>query len=140
MMRIVMGIVGLAFLLASLILLKFGVTWLRAYVAGAPVSFIELIAMYLRKIPVRKIVDLRIMLVKNGISAPSVDDLCTHVLAGGDMDMVEEGLLKAKEQNIDLSFAQACELDLEDKGIQRKTHQTNSLHHLNVDGFWLHKV
>ena len=122
MMRIVMGIVGLAFLLASLILLKFRVTWLIGRVAGAPVSFIELIAMYLRKIPVREIVDLRVKLVKAGIDAPSVDDLCIHLHAGGDVDMVAEGLLKAKEKNIDLSFEQACELDLHDKGIQRKTH------------------
>ena len=31
--------------------------------------------------------------------------------------MVMQGLLKAKEKNIDLSFDQACALDLQDKGI-----------------------
>ena len=34
--------------------------------------------------------------------------------------MVTQGLLKAKEINIDLSFDQACALDLQDKGIQKK--------------------
>ena len=34
--------------------------------------------------------------------------------------MVTEGLLKAKEKNIDLSFDQACALDLQDKDIQKK--------------------
>jgi len=36
------------------------------------------------------------------------------------VDCRKEGLLKAKEKNIDLSFDQACELDLQDKGILKK--------------------
>jgi len=34
--------------------------------------------------------------------------------------MVMQGLLKAKEKNIDLSFDHACALDLQDKGIKKK--------------------
>jgi len=74
----------------------------------------ELIALKLRAIPVRKIVDTRITLVKSGFNV-SVDDLSTQYLAGGDVIMVMQGLLKAKEKNIDLSFHQACALDLQDK-------------------------
>jgi uncharacterized protein YqfA (UPF0365 family) len=36
------------------------------------------------------------------------------------VDCRKEGLLKAKEKNIDLSFDQACALDLQDKDIQKK--------------------
>ena len=36
------------------------------------------------------------------------------------VDCRKEGLLKAKEKNIDLSFDQACALDLQDKGILKK--------------------
>ena len=79
----------------------------------------ELIALSLRRIPVRKIVDVRITLIKSGFNV-SVDDLSMHHLAGGDVTMVTEGLLKAKEKNIDLSFDQACALDLQDKGVQKK--------------------
>ena len=64
-------------------------------------------------------VDTRITLIKSGFNV-SVDDLSTHHLAGGDVHMVMQGLLKAKEKNIDLSFDHACALDLQDKGNQKK--------------------
>ena len=92
---------------------------MRAYVSGARVTFLELIVLQVQNIPVRKIVDLRITLIKSGFNV-SVDDLSTHYLAGGNVNMVMQGLLKAKEKNIDLSFDHACALDLQDKGNQKK--------------------
>ena len=65
------------------------------------------------------IVDAKNLLIKSGFNV-SVDDLSTHHLAGGDVAMVATGMIKAKEKNIDLSFDQACALDLQDKGIQKK--------------------
>ena len=94
-------------------------TWLRAYFSGARVTFMELIALKLRAIPVKTIVETRITLIKSGFNV-SVDDLSTHYIAGGDVHMVMQGLLKAKEKNIDLSFDHACALDLQDKGNQKK--------------------
>ena len=91
-------------------------TWLRAYFSGARVTFMELISLQVRRIPVRTMVDTRITLIKSGFNV-SVDDLSTHHLAGGDVHMVMQGLLKAKGKNIDLSFDQACALDLQDKGL-----------------------
>jgi uncharacterized protein YqfA (UPF0365 family) len=43
-------------------------------------------------------------------------------LAGGNVNMVVGGLLMAKEKNIDLSYDQACTLDLQDKEAQSKMH------------------
>jgi len=74
-------------------------TWLRARVSSAPVTFIELIALSLRKIPVRKIVDTRITLVKAGLNV-SFDDLSAHYLAGGNVAMVVTGMIKAKKISI----------------------------------------
>ena len=111
---IAFGIFALIMFILSTVVLTLGLTWLRAYASGAPVTFMELIALKLRAIPVRKIVDTRITLVKSGFNV-SVDDLSTHYLAGGNVNMVKQGLLKAKEKNIDLSFHQACALDLQDK-------------------------
>ena len=62
------------------------------------------------------IVDAKNLLIKSGFNV-SVDDLSTHHLAGGDVAMVATGMIKAKEKNIDLSFDQACTLDLQDKGL-----------------------
>ena len=113
---VIYAVLGLVVLVAGIIQLNFGETWLRAYFSGAKVTFMELIALQLRQIPVRRIVDTRILLFKSGFNV-SVDDLSTHYLAGGDVEMVAEGMIKAKEKNIDLSFDQACALDLQDKGL-----------------------
>ena len=116
---IVFGIINLIMIILMIVVMSFGATWLRAWALGARVTFMELIALKLKGISVRKIVDVRITLIRSGFNV-SVDDLSAHHLAGGDVHMVMQGLLKAKEKNIDLSFDQACALDLQDKGIQKK--------------------
>ena len=90
-----LGIIGLVLFILAIVILNFGLVWVKAYVSGVPVAFIELIALQLRMIPVRTIVDARITLIKSGFNV-SVDDLSTHHLAGGDVIMVTAGLLKAK--------------------------------------------
>ena len=113
---ILMGLLGLLLLIVFFYTLKFGLIWLRGYVTNAPITLLQLIALQLRKVPARRIVDTRINLVKAGIDV-SVDDLSVHYLAGGNIINVAAGMIKAKEKNIDLSFDQACALDLKDKGL-----------------------
>ena len=108
--------IGIPILLCTIFYFKFGRELLKARASGVPVKFIELIALELRKIPLDVIIDARIKAANNGINI-SIDDLGAHYLAGGDVHMVMQGLLKAKEKNIDLSFDQACALDLQDKGL-----------------------
>ncbi len=112
------GILALVLFILAIIVLNFGMTWLRAKVSGAPVSFVELIALQLRKIPIRRIVDSRITAVKSGIPV-SIDDLSTHFLAGGHVDMVISSLIKARKANIDLVFDQASAIDLATKGTSK---------------------
>jgi len=112
------GILALVLFILAIIVLNFGMTWLRAKVSGAPVSFVELIALQLRKIPIRRIVDSRITAVKSGIPV-SIDDLSTHFLAGGHVDMVISSLINARKANIDLVFDQACAIDLATKGTSK---------------------
>mgnify|MGYP003995360863 FL=1 len=113
-----LGIIGLILFVLAIIVLNFGMTWLRAKVSGAPVSFVELIALQLRKIPIRRIVDPRITAVKSGIPV-SIDDLSTHFLAGGHVEMVISALINAQKANIALVFDQACAIDLATKGTTK---------------------
>ena len=117
-MLILFGIVGLVLLVGALIVLNFGMTWLRARVSGAPVKFIELIAQQLRKIPVGRIVNARITAVKSGINV-TIDDLSTHFLAGGNVEWIIAALINAQKANIDLTFDQACAIDLATKGTSK---------------------
>ena len=102
---------GLLLLIVFFYVMKFGLIWLRGYVTNAPITLLQLIALQLRKVPARRIVDTRINLVKAGIDV-SVDDLSVHYLAGGNIINVAAGMIKAKEKNLKLSFDQACALDL----------------------------
>ncbi|MBX3732941.1 MAG: flotillin-like protein FloA [Verrucomicrobiae bacterium] len=108
----IFGVLGLAllFLLAS-----FGAVWLRALASGAPVGVVELLALRLRGIPVGFVVDNRITAVKSGLPL-TIDDLSTHFLAGGNIDMIVQALIAAQRAGIHLDFNRACAIDLATKG------------------------
>ena len=108
--------IGIPLLLCTIFYFKFGRELLKARASGAPVKFIELIALELRKIPLDVIIDARIKAANNGINI-SIDDLATHFLSGGNVNMVVDGLITAKEKNLNLSFDQIAKLDFEDKNI-----------------------
>ena len=63
-------------------------------------------------------VNARITAVKSGINV-SIDDLSTHHLAGGNVDMIIAALINAQKANIDLTFDQACAIDLATKGTSK---------------------
>ncbi|MBN1815801.1 MAG: flotillin-like FloA family protein, partial [Sedimentisphaerales bacterium] len=76
---IVAGIIVVVFIL---MVLAYGSLWLQARLSGAPVSFMELIGMSLRKVNARTIVVSRITAVKAGMEL-STEQLESHYLAGG---------------------------------------------------------
>ena len=106
--------IGIPLLLYTIFYFKFGRELSKARASGVPVKFIELIPLELRRIPLDVIIDARIKAANNGINV-SIDDLATHFHAGGNVNMVVDGLIAAKEKNLNLSFNQACALDLQDK-------------------------
>jgi len=102
-------------LVIVVILLNFGMIYIRAYFSGAKVTVTELIALRLRRIPVGLMVDSRITAVRSGLPL-SIDDLSTHFLAGGNVPMVVLALIAAKKAGINLIFDRACAIDLATKG------------------------
>src|SRR5438046_10753355 len=88
-------IAGVVLLIFFLLMFNFFFIWLRALSAGARVTFIELVALRLRGVPVGLIVDSRITAVKSGLDV-SIDDLSTHFLAGGNVEMVILSLIAAR--------------------------------------------
>ena len=120
------SVVLLVLFVLFIILVNFGMIWVRALTSGARVSFSELIALRLRRMPVGLIVDVRITAVKSGLRVPnpgqgdfrlmSIDDLSTHYLAGGNVEMVVLALIAAQKAGIRLDFDRACAIDLATKG------------------------
>ena len=102
-------------LVVGILVLNFGMIFIRALFSGAKVTFTELIALRLRSVPVGMVVDARITAVKSGLPL-TIDDLSTHFLAGGSVQMVVLALIAAKKASINLPFDRACAIDLATKG------------------------
>jgi uncharacterized protein YqfA (UPF0365 family) len=109
-------IVGLILLLFVLIFLFYGNLWLQARFSGVPVSFIELIGMWLRKVNSRTIVVSRITAAKAGLDL-STAQLESHYLAGGRVPNVVRALIAADRANINLSWQVATAIDLAGRDI-----------------------
>ncbi len=109
------GLIALVAFLAVLLGINFFSVWIRALFSGARVEFTELIALRLRSVPVGQLVNTRITAVKSGLPV-SIDDLSTHFLAGGSIDMVVQSLIAARKAGIRLDFDRACAIDLATKG------------------------
>ncbi len=115
LLLVVIIVVGIAVLIALAVILSFISIWIRALTSGARVKITELVALRLRRVPVGLIVDNRITSVKSGLDV-SVDDLSTHYMAGGDVDIVVRALIAARKAGIHLVFDRACAIDLATKG------------------------
>jgi uncharacterized protein YqfA (UPF0365 family) len=111
----VIGVVGLLLLIFGVIVLNFGLIYIRALFSGAKVTLTELIALRLRRVPLGLVVNHRIAAVRSGLSV-SIDDLSTHYLAGGNVPMVVLASIAAKKAGIHLLFDRACAIDLATKG------------------------
>jgi uncharacterized protein YqfA (UPF0365 family) len=112
------GILAIIVLVMALIFLSFLSVWLKARFSGVPVSIFTLIAMRLRSVPHSIIVDARITAAKAGIDVP-INDIETHYLAGGDVIQTVQGLINAAKAGIEITWNQACGIDLATKGTEK---------------------
>lgn len=108
-------ILGLAVLLFLVVIASFFSVWLRALLAGSPVSMRTLIAMRLRQVPYSVIVDARITAKKAGIELTS-DELEAHFLAGGSLIPTVQAIIAADKAGLALNWNRACAIDLATKG------------------------
>jgi uncharacterized protein YqfA (UPF0365 family) len=96
LMPLLLGIGAVLLLVGAIILGNFAMVYIRALFSGAKVTITELIALRLRSVPVGLIVDSRIAGVKSWLLV-SIDDLSTHFLAGGNVQMVVLALIAARK-------------------------------------------
>jgi uncharacterized protein YqfA (UPF0365 family) len=108
-------VIGLPILIVGAIVLSFFSVWLRAWLAGAYVGIVTLVAMRLRQVPYGLVVDARITAKKAGIDI-SIDDIEAHFLAGGNVVPTVQALIAAQKAGIELNWNRACAIDLATKG------------------------
>jgi len=108
-------VIAIPSLIILFIVLSFFSVWLRAWLAGAYVGFLDLVAMRLRQVPYGMIVDARITAKKAGIDI-SIDETEAHYLAGGNVVPSIHALIAAQKAGIELSWQRTCAIDLATKG------------------------
>jgi uncharacterized protein YqfA (UPF0365 family) len=89
--------------------------FLRAWLAGAYVGMINLVAMRLRQVPYGLVVDARIRAKKAGIDV-SIDEVEAQYLAGGNVIACVHALIAAQKAGIALDWKRSCAIDLATKG------------------------
>ena len=109
------ALAGVVMLVLVVLLVNFGLIYIRALFSGAKVTFTELIALRLRRVPLGMVVDNRIAAVRSGLPL-SIDNLSTHHLAGGNVSMVVLALIAARKAGIQLVFDPVSAIDLATKG------------------------
>jgi uncharacterized protein YqfA (UPF0365 family) len=97
------------------IVISFFNIWLKAWLSGAKVGLVNLVAMRLRGVPYGIIVDARIRAVKAGIQL-GVDEIESQYLAGGNVISCVQALIAAQKARIELDWQRACAIDLATKG------------------------
>ncbi len=115
---LIIGVIVVVVLVIFLVLAKFIGIWIRARVSNAPVGLLNLVAMWIRKVPPSLIVDSRITAAKAGL-VYTPDELEAHYLAGGHVDDVVLSLIAADKAAIPLTFDRACAIDLAVKGTSK---------------------
>jgi len=91
LMPILIGFAVLVLLVIAVIVLSFFRLWIRAFAAGARVTFAELVGMWLRRVNADLVVELRITATQAGIDLP-VQEFEAHYLALGGRGRAEQFL------------------------------------------------
>lgn len=115
-MFVVLLIIAVIILVLTGIFISFISVWIRALTAKAHVSLMNLVAMKLRRVPPKLIVDARVRSVKAGIGLET-DVLEAHFLAGGNVINVVQALIAADKANLDLTFQRAAAIDLAGRDV-----------------------
>ncbi len=116
------AVVVVAVIVTMLIMVPFKL-WFRALVSSAHISMTKLIGMKLRKVDCQLIVLNYITARKAGLKI-SVEELETHFMAGGNVEIVVKALIAAHNANIDLTVQKAKAIDLAGRDVYEAVKNT----------------
>lgn len=90
--------------------------WIRTIAAGVPLSMLSLIRMRVIGIPPAVIVNNLVRARKAGLSL-TIDQMQSHVLAGGNIDRVVLAMIAAQRAQIPLEWQRAAAIDLAGRDV-----------------------
>lgn len=113
---IVLLAIGIAILIAVVMMAGFFRLWIQATTSGARVSFVDLIGMTLRKINPNSVVEARIQATRAGLHITQAE-MESHILARGNLMRVINAMIAANKAGIDLGWQTATAIDLAGRDI-----------------------
>lgn len=113
----VFAVVGLVVLVLLFVISRFIGLWVQAFFSRAQIGMADLVGMYFRKVDARTIVKAKIELVKAGIHEVTTNDLESHYLAGGHVQLVTRAMIASNRAALDLDWKKACAIDLAGRDI-----------------------
>ncbi len=90
--------------------------YIQAYLAGARISFLQIVAMRLRRVNPAVIVQAKIMCVQADIPLET-RAIESHYLAGGNVPNVVRALIAADRAGLGLDYRTACAIDLAGRNV-----------------------
>ncbi|HTB79860.1 MAG TPA: flotillin-like protein FloA [Opitutaceae bacterium] len=100
------------------LVLSFLSVFVKAWLNGAPVGILNLVAMRFGGVPYGLVVEARINAVKSGITL-TTDQISAHYLAGGNVVPTVQALIAAQKAGLALDWNRACAIDLATKGSEK---------------------
>ncbi|HAL14015.1 MAG TPA: hypothetical protein DCP67_09385 [Planctomycetaceae bacterium] len=126
---VVIGLLAVMLLSAFVFFMIYGKLWFRGLVSGANIGILEVIAMSLRQVNPKVVIESKIQAVQAGLETKKSKDnnddpwlistnrLESLYLAGGKVHRVVDALVAAKSAGIMLNFDQAAAIDLAGRDV-----------------------
>ena len=126
---VVIGLLAVMLLSAFVFFMLYGKLWFRGLVSGANIGILEVIAMSLRQVNPKIVIESKIQAVQAGLETKKTKDnndgpwlvstnrLESLYLAGGKVHRVVDALVAAKSAGIMLNFDQAAAIDLAGRDV-----------------------
>jgi hypothetical protein len=92
--------------------------WFQAYLAGIPISIVEILGMRLRRVNVKLLIRCLILAKMSGIRIP-VAEMEKAYLQGVSIERITLAMIQAKKQRKRVTFQQLVELDREDRLVEK---------------------
>ena len=113
---IVIGVILIAFIVVVVLILVPFKIWFKSVVSGAKISMFKLISLKLRKLDTNLIANTYITAKKAGLYI-DIDELETHLTAGGRIDILVNALIMAQSFKVDMSIDTAKAIDLSGRNV-----------------------
>jgi len=111
---ILLAVVLIAFITAFIVMQP--TLWFKALISGAYIGMFSLLAMRLRRIDTKMVVDQYIKIKKAGLKI-SVNQIETHILSKGRIERVVQALIMADNASLGLDFNAARKIDLAGRDV-----------------------